>query len=306
MMIFNIRIFNRIFKKYFPGLPYTRWVIQVLVVLIGLMIPTPAAAVEVILPSGSEIIPLEDTQDILKMQYPQRYPPPILLPDLRTLAPGDLQLEILRGSGVTRLRFSNTILNSGSGPLELRGLLFSDNSYVKVTQQLYRSDGTSVNHQAGSFFYHDVHGHWHWEGFSIYQVWSVTDTGNLDQLLVSSDKVGYCLIDVALYQGDLTDVNSTDLNPPESRQYAGCTWSRQGLSPGWTDTYRFHIAGQYVDITDLPDEMYALVSIVDPDGVIQEADYNNNDAIVYFRLNGNQLEVLGERFPHLPPGFSPR
>lgn len=271
--------------------------------------PGPVIAFEGLPSPTPGWIPLEDDAVIARRQYPQYYPPPELLPDLRTLTPTDLQLEILRGDRVRRLRFSNTIWNSGLGPLEMRGVLAEEPGRVRVTQHIQRSDGTQILYDAGVFHYHAEHRHWHWEGFSIYQIWSVTPTGQLDELMIDSDKIGYCLIDVSRYDRPAENFNEDDLpvlQVPTTRQYSGCTWSRQGLSHGWTDTYRAHLYGQALEISHLPDGLYALQSIVDPDGIIREADYSNNAARVYFVLSGDQLEVVGERFVEPKPIQTPR
>ncbi|MCI0526164.1 MAG: hypothetical protein L0Y56_01740, partial [Nitrospira sp.] len=144
-------------------------------------------------------IPIEDEEIIHKLQFPEMYPPVLYLPDLRTLPPTNLLLQILRGQGVTRLRFTNTIWNSGPGDLEMRAKPFPVPGAVHVSQYILREDGEGVLQEAGVFDYHDIHGHWHWEGFSIYQIWSLTPAGNLNRIVASSDKVGYCLIDMAPY-----------------------------------------------------------------------------------------------------------
>jgi hypothetical protein len=215
-----------------------------------------------------------------------------LLPDLRTLSPHDIELQVIEDRGIVRLRFSNTIWNSGPGDLELRGSLIPGYDSVLVVQAMKSPDGRALLEEAGKFSYHEEHGHWHWEGFSIYQVWSLDPHGRPQTVVASSDKVGYCLIDVRLYKGP----GQEEQNPPEYRQYGDCNWYLQGLSSGWTDTYQAHIAGQFVDITGLPDGTYALVSTVDPDNIILETNNRNNSALIYFKLSQGVLEIVGDRF----------
>jgi hypothetical protein len=241
-------------------------------------------------------VPVEDEEAIRRLQFPELYPPAALLPDLRTLPPTDLLLQILRGQGITRLRFTNTIWNSGPGHLEMRAAPIPLPGTVKVFQYIYRDDGSTIFQDAGLFAFHDVHGHWHWDGFGIYRVWSLTPEGGLDQVIASSDKVGYCLIDMAPYQGDDAPVFPEGLVPPVGRQYTGCIWTYQGISAGWIDSYKSHIGGQFVDITGLPSGVYALESTVDPDNIIREWDDGNNRAVVYFLLVGETVTVLGESY----------
>jgi hypothetical protein len=82
-------------------------------------------------------------------------------------------------------------------------------------------------------------------------------------------------------------------------EYDSCFWERQGLSAGWMDTYRSNVPGQFVEITRLEDGLYALVSTVDPDGILKETDDWNNSGITYFVLAGDRIEAV-----NLQPGYS--
>ena len=216
----------------------------------------------------------------------------VLLPDLQTLPPEDIELEVIEDPAKVRLRFANTIWNSGPGDLELRGSLIPGFDAVLVVQALKEPGGQSVLQESGIFAYHEEHGHWHWEDFSIYQVWSVSARGWPLRVVASSDKIGYCLIDVQRFDGS----DKADQNAPDFRQFGDCNWYLQGLSSGWTDTYEAHIAGQFVDITGLADGTYALISTVDPDDMIIETDNLNNSTTVYFTLMNGELEVNGTVF----------
>lgn len=251
-------------------------------------------------------VPLEDQATIHRLQFPEQYPPELILPDLRTLPPSELQLEILRGLDMTRIRFTNTIWNSGPGDLEMRAAPFPLPGAVQVTQVIHRTNDTTIYQSAGLFDYHDVHAHWHWDGFSSYRVWSLSSIGALDRVVASSDKVGYCLLDMAPYPGTDAPLFPEGTAPAARPQYGGCVWTRQGISAGWIDAYRSYIGGQFVVITGLPDGVYALQSVVDPDNIIEEGDETNNGAVVYFRLEGEMLEVLGEVYYPPKPGIESR
>ena len=214
-----------------------------------------------------------------------------MLPDLHTLPPQNLLIQLIRSSGIKRLRFSNTIYNSGPGDLDLRALPISIPGAVRVTQYVPGADGNILLHEAGVFDFHVEHGHWHWVGFGLYEVLTVTDTGVPGEVVAQSDKVGYCLIDVDPMPGDPLAGDPF---------YTSCVWDRQGISAGWTDTYESHVGGQYVDITHLPDGLYVLRSTVDPDNIILEVDDTNNSARMFFYLYGENLLVVGERY------FAPR
>ncbi|MGB7875250.1 MAG: lysyl oxidase family protein, partial [Anaerolineales bacterium] len=76
------------------------------------------------------------------------------------------------------------------------------------------------------------------------------------------------------------------------QSYTACDQNSQGISVGWIDTYRHHLEGQCIDITFLPDGVYALRSVVDPDKKLWERNYENNDAILYFELAGKSVNVI--------------
>jgi hypothetical protein len=240
-------------------------------------------------PHPPDWIPWEGQDDIERLQYPQNQAPPVLLPDLRTLPPSDLSLVINSSERQKLIRFSNTIWNRGPGVLELFGEFNPQNDTVRVTQNIHAEDRSVLEHEAGEFEFHASHGHWHWEGFSLYEVWTVGEDGSLQQLLASSDKVGYCVRDIAPQSEQLIDESSTS-----NRGYNSCFWARQGLSVGWNDTYRAHIPGQIVDITSLPDGLYGLKSTVDPENIIVESEDGNNSAALYFSLYQDQITIFGD------------
>ncbi|HLF37050.1 MAG TPA: lysyl oxidase family protein, partial [Anaerolineales bacterium] len=65
-----------------------------------------------------------------------------------------------------------------------------------------------------------------------------------------------------------------------------------GLSVGWADVYDHYLPGQSIDISGLPDGIYALMSTADPYNLIQESDETNNAAVVYLEIKGTQVSIL--------------
>jgi hypothetical protein len=241
-----------------------------------------------LLPIGREKQLVEDTD------------PDLLLPDLRTLPPYDLRLVVDQQGNRRSIRFSNAIYNRGAGPLEVQGILNRGDEIVSVSQVIYRSDGSTEQRKAGEFVFHAVHDHWHWEGFSLYEIWSTRADGSLNAMVASSGKVGYCLRDIDPLDSAHILADEIDEQAIPSRiGYGPCGWARQGLSVGWVDVYRANTPGQFVNIGGLPDGVYVLKSTVDPDNILLESDPTNNSALVYFTLRGTQLTVLEQ--PILQP-----
>jgi hypothetical protein len=217
-----------------------------------------------------------------------------LLPDLQTLVPSELRLLASQSGSRRVLRFSNTVWNHGPGALEMRGLLNPDSDTILITQMVYRLNGASAGMRIGESIFHPTHEHWHFESFAVYEIWSAAPDGTLIEREVSSGKVGYCGRDDRRLKNAEIGLEPGEEDYPGSRRpaYTGCNWWLQGISVGWTDIYRHHLPGQELDISGLPDGLYALVSTVNPVRQILEAEYENNANRAYFQLEGNRLQVV--------------
>jgi hypothetical protein len=210
--------------------------------------------------------------------------PEALLPDLQTLTPYDLRLVIDSQRQRRFIRFSNAILNAGEGDLVMKGQLDRATNRVEVNQEIQFEDGSTTSVPMGEFHFHAPHNHYHWDGLAVYEVWSIHTDGSLDEILYSSDKVGYCIRD--------SDRILSDDEIPTSPVYLRCGPELQGISVGWADVYLHNTPGQFVDITGLPEGVYALKSTADPAGRLVEMDNENNSAVVYFELFSNRVQVI--------------
>lgn len=215
-----------------------------------------------------------------------------LLPDLQTLPPVDLRLLHDTNSGRTLIRFTNSIWNSGPGKLELIGIPNKAKDQIQVTQRVYTSDPENyIEFEVGEFKFHDQHDHWHLEQFALYEVWSIDEMGSLETVVSSGGKVSYCVMDVSPAE---TALSEGAVSP--YRSYIHCQGTRQGLSVGWIDTYKYFYPGQWVEVTSLEDGIYALVSTVDPDHLLQEENTHNNSAVAYFEIRNLRLKRVDYLF----------
>lgn len=208
--------------------------------------------------------------------------PSLLLPDLQTLPPSDLEIETTR-TGERRLRFTNSILNAGPGILELLGDSDPERGVTVVTQHIYHVDGTYDEHPAGEFAFHPEHDHWHLGNFAKYEVWSLMPDRALDEVVGLTDKVSYCIRD-----NERFDMPGASLEA----EHEECDQQIQGMSVGWVDIYEFDTPGQIVDITGLADGVYTLRSTVDPSDQLREADDTNNAGAAFFELSGAEVRIL--------------
>jgi len=107
------------------------------------------------------------------------------------------------------------------------------------------------------FTFDPCHGHFHLNGFAEYRL----RDGN--GVVVVGDKVGFCLLDSIRF----------DPNASPSPLF-NCSF--QGIQAGWGDVYSKGLPCQYIDVTDVPAGDYTLEMIVNPDGVLLEAETSNN------------------------------
>jgi hypothetical protein len=61
------------------------------------------------------------------------------------------------------------------------------------------------------------------------------------------------------------------------------------------------VSGQKLSIEAVPDGRYALRSVADPENRLAESDPDNNGAIVYLQIDGDEVEEIDEKQPRPPP-----
>jgi hypothetical protein len=208
------------------------------------------------------------------------------------LPPYDLRLILNPDAGRKWIRFSNSILNNGPGALELTGKRDPPSGDILVSQNIYYGGGQFVQIPLGRFEFEESHNHWHYDSFSLYEVWRLGLGGQLLEVVASSGKVSYCVRDSDPVQS-LDDSQPVLSGAPDKAHYLSCGWTVQGLSPGWVDTYWQNTPGQYVDISGLPDGDYLLVSTVDPENLLLETNEDNNAASLYFTLQDDEV-MMGD------------
>ena len=202
-------------------------------------------------------------------------------PDLRTEVPSELCLDQL-SDGTHVVRFTNAIWNDGEGRLEIEGNVApTEGEVTELHQNLYdQPAGGSLTQRRqvnGRIEFHAAHDHYHFADFARYRLLKRDDAGQY-QPVGEGDKRSFCIVD-----------NFRRANGPGfPRRYDSCVEREQGLMPGWVDRYARNLADQWVVIgpNPLPDGEYALESIADPMGLLDEGGgerEENNGGIEYFR-----------------------
>lgn len=212
-------------------------------------------------------------------------------PDLQSLPPTQLKLQRDRSTGQRLLRLSNTVANLGDGVFELRPIHDLLTNTTKAYQRVYTHDAAGAwslysESQVGTFAFHAAHNHWHVNDFALYELRNVNLDGSIGSIVfATSGKVTFCIIDTS-------SVNAA-LEHSTGRVYKNCGQNAtQGLSVGWGDTYTWNLAGQELDVTNVPNGTYYLVVTADPDNLFAETDDGNNVAAVKVKLQGNTVKIV--------------
>src|SRR5207244_3699509 len=67
-----------------------------------------------------------------------------------------------------------------------------------------------------------------------------------------------------------------------------------GVAPGWGDVYTWDLPAQYIDISNVPDGVYEVVSRSNPDGGLLTADRGQETGITCVRITGSAVQTLKE------------
>lgn len=136
----------------------------------------------------------------------------------------------------------------------------------------------------------ECHGHLHFENFSMYRLWTpdgfetwnrlrkdnpdmtaaevLENNSDLRSEVVTTRKQGFCLQDNEIFLSNLT--------AGDIPKYRGC--DSQGITAGHGDEYASGLAGQWIDVTDVPNGTYVLENEANAGRIIEEARYANNRA----------------------------
>jgi subtilisin-like proprotein convertase family protein len=223
-----------------------------------------------------------------------------LLPDMTASA--DILTDRTETPGM--LRISNATPNIGYGPLEIHGTqeCYCDTVRVacntpcpngapikeKIIQTVYRKEGNrmvSRTRPAGYMAYHPNHGHVHVEDWSQFTIRErIPNRSPLEWPIVAlGAKVSFCLVNLSECtranghcRGADNQILVRDSMPNQGLgTVSGCSRD-QGIYPGMVDIYSQGLAGQEVNLDNLCNGNYYLVSHTDPLNNILESNDSNN------------------------------
>ena len=221
---------------------------------------------------------------------------PEKLPDLAMVPPFAFHIQTTTEDR-RLLRFSTVSVNVGPGRFRMFGVdpvdrVADHGDILSVVQMIKHEDGTwserdTTAHMSWSG---DGHDHWHILDFQKFRLVSLDG-----EVLGNVAKIGFCSFDSYPYTSPRPAFFTSDRDICQTSK-AGKVL--MGESRGWGDIYRWSIAFQWIDITDVPDGRYKVRVVVDPPfatgGFFREADDSNNRSWTKIRIQGSSVTVLDQ------------
>lgn len=205
-------------------------------------------------------------------------------PDLRSLPAFSIQVN-RKG---TQLQFAANVWNAGNSPLVVDGFRRDGQDVMDAYQYFLDEDGNQVAYQqVGTMIWHPApsHNHWHFNDFATYELLNEDMTR-----AVRSGKESFCLANT-----DAVDLTGDGAAWEAYEEDLGSVCGgyelrsiREVLSAGWGDTYAQYRAGQSFPIKNLPDGIYYVRVLANPDNTLIETDTTNNESLRKVRLYTNR------------------
>ena len=221
-------------------------------------------------------------------------------PDLRMAQLTDVSIS---NTGTQlQLRFSATVVNVGSGAMDLSASRADAGSPFQVSQRVFDSSGgsTALSVPGASMVWGgDGHSHWHIRDFETYELDRLDNGAKVG----TGMKGGFCFFDTTPFRLSLPGA-------PAARVYAAggvcgqnnevATSFTMGISVGWGDRYGSTLRDQYIDVTNLTSGNYRLVATADAANQFSELDESNNTTWVDLKLTlnrkgkgSNKVSIIG-------------
>jgi hypothetical protein len=217
-------------------------------------------------------------------------PAPGTMPNLIALPAWGIAVHRERSSSEL-LTFNATVWNAGPAPFAIEGYRRLGSDVMGAYEYFYDAAGNVVGRaRAGTMFYDNGRGHHHWHIRQLASYELVGPSGRVWR----SQKQSFCIaptnaVDLTVPNASLAPATSDDLGFGGSvcdLDDPAAIWLREQLPVGWGDTYQQFVAGQAIDVTDVPNGRYRLEVRVNPLGVLHETTTKDDRAIRTIRLTG--------------------
>jgi hypothetical protein len=213
-------------------------------------------------------------------------------PDLRALPAYQIGLDTLDANGNpsknTYLDFGATVWNAGTSPLVVDGFRRTGSSLMDAYQYFFNAKGKQVGSAPAGTLQWDPrtgHMHWHFTAFATYRLLNSTQ-----KVALRSGKEAFCLAPTDAIDLNVKNANwrpeSTDLSTACGQGEEGALSIREVLDSGWGDTYSQSLPGQSFDVTNVPNGIYYIEVLANPDHKLTELSTSNNRALREVKLGG--------------------
>lgn len=217
-------------------------------------------------------------------------------PDLQSLPAFGIELSRLNAKGKpsknTYLNFGATVWNAGPSPLVVDGFRSNGSKDMEAYQYFFDNAGNEVGSMPAGGLQWDPragHEHWHFKAFASYRLLDSTK-----KLTKRSGKEAFCLVPTDPVDLNAENANwkpfSTDLTTACGSE--GALSIREVLDTGWGDTYGQTLPGQSFNVTTLPNGIYFIEVLANPDRKLFESNSSNNSSLRKVKIGG---KVGGKR-----------
>jgi hypothetical protein len=217
-------------------------------------------------------------------------------PDLRPLPAFNIYFTFDE-AGRDRLAFAATVWTAGTSPLVVDAFRRPGEAMMDAYQYFYDTRGGQVGSARVGTMEWDAregHNHWHFTDFAQYRLLDADK-----RVAVRSGKEAFCLASTDPIDQTLPHANwhpeNTDLH--SSCGDANAEAVRQVLDIGNGDTYHQDLPGQSFDVTDLPNGVYHIEIVANPERALHEHDTANNVSHRRIVIGGTP----GDRTVEVPP-----
>ena len=218
--------------------------------------------------------------------------------------------EVEEDGAHTCLRFDQVFANVGQGDMEVRFTVPNGSvaTSYEAFQRIYWSDRADrfEDRPVGRVEFHRTHEHYHLTNLGLSRLWNVDESGRRagtspvgqtnrkNKLRVtvvrSGRKVSFCMVDTEIDAWGKKGIGPRKWKAPDCllpvSKDAANSYFAQGITKGWRDIYEWYLPHQYIEVSGVPDGIYILETIADPDNEIEEESKSNNCESIYIRLSG--------------------
>jgi Lysyl oxidase len=195
--------------------------------------------------------------------------------------------------GSDQLQFGATVWIGGHSPLDVEGFRVKGSPKMRAYQYFWR-DGHIVGRTRVGTMGFAGYNHWHFKQFAEYRLLKANR-----KLAVRSHKEGFCIapsdsVDLTLPHA-LWQPSQIGLGGACGEETA--LWVQEELPIGWGDTYFQYIPGQSFNISHLPNGVYYIEVIANPEHLLYETNTHNDVTMRKVILGGTP----GHRTVRVPP-----